>query len=92
MAGAAGQLLADRYRLVERVATGGRGQVWRGYDEVLQREVAVSEVVLAGLPGTELDALVSRAMRNAGATARLDHPGIAAAGTTRSTATACCGS
>ena len=79
MAGAAGQLLADRYRLVERVATGGRGQVWRGYDEVLQREVAVSGVVLAGLPGTELDALVFRAMRNAGATARLDHPGIAAA-------------
>ena len=79
MAGAAGQLLADRYRLVERVATGGRGQVWRGYDEVLQREVAVSGVVLAGLPGTELDALVFRAMRNAGATARLDHPGVAAA-------------
>jgi serine/threonine protein kinase len=79
MAGAAGQVLGDRYRLVERVATGGRGQVWRGYDEVLQREVAVNGVVLAGLPGTELDALAFRAMRNAGATARLDHPGIAAA-------------
>jgi serine/threonine-protein kinase len=36
-----GQLLASRYRLEERVATGGMGEVWRALDETLGREVAV---------------------------------------------------
>jgi tRNA A-37 threonylcarbamoyl transferase component Bud32 len=34
-------LLADRYRLDGRIATGGMGQVWRGTDIVLRRPVAI---------------------------------------------------
>jgi serine/threonine-protein kinase len=34
-------LIADRYRRVELIATGGMGEVWRGVDEVLGRPVAV---------------------------------------------------
>jgi serine/threonine protein kinase len=37
----AGALLDDRYRLVERVATGGMGEVWRATDDLLGRTVAV---------------------------------------------------
>jgi serine/threonine-protein kinase len=34
-------VLNDRYRLVERLATGGMGEVWRAADQALAREVAV---------------------------------------------------
>ena len=36
-----GVTLGGRYRLDERIAGGGMGDVWRGTDEVLGRTVAV---------------------------------------------------
>jgi serine/threonine-protein kinase len=36
-----GLLLDGRYRLEERIATGGMGDVWRAVDETLRRDVAV---------------------------------------------------
>ena len=35
------RVLSDRYQLVERLGVGGMSVVWRGYDEVLGRQVAV---------------------------------------------------
>lgn len=73
----AGLVIADRYRLVELVGQGGMGRVWRGHDEVLDREVAIKEVtVSAELTGPERTVLIERAKREARAAARLRHTGI----------------
>ncbi|MGI8333243.1 WD40 repeat domain-containing serine/threonine protein kinase [Actinomadura scrupuli] len=77
MEAAASELVGGRYRLIEPIGQGGMGRVWRGHDEVLDREVAVKEILVpAGLAGRQRDSLVRRVMREARATARLNHPGI----------------
>jgi len=55
------------------------GRVWRGYDEALEREVAVKELLLTTeIAGTEHDYMIARTRREARAAARLHHPGIVA--------------
>ncbi|XVQ12361.1 serine/threonine-protein kinase [Spirillospora sp. CA-255316] len=72
-----GHVLANRYRLDAVVGRGGMGTVWRAYDVMLDREVAVKEVVLPpGLTPTERDVLYERTFREARASARLNHPGV----------------
>jgi hypothetical protein len=61
-----------RYRLLERLGSGGFGDVWRAHDELLSREVAVKMISLPAGEDCE------RATREALATARLAHPAIVA--------------
>jgi eukaryotic-like serine/threonine-protein kinase len=67
-----GELLADRYRLVDLLGNGGMGTVWEAWDVVLERAVAVK--FLAGA-GTEAG---RRLEHEARATARVTDPRIAA--------------
>ncbi len=65
-----GELLLERYRLLERLGAGGFATVWRAHDEALDRPVAVKRIPLPGEEDRE------RAKREAHATARLAHPAI----------------
>ncbi|MFF9376594.1 serine/threonine-protein kinase [Streptomyces griseoluteus] len=70
-------ILSGRYRLLSSLGAGGMGKVWRAYDQVLQREVAIKEVrapVELTLP--EVDRLNARLEREAWAAARICHPNV----------------
>jgi tRNA A-37 threonylcarbamoyl transferase component Bud32 len=45
MTTAEGQLLHDRYRLISRIGTGGQASVWQAEDIVLERRIALKELV-----------------------------------------------
>ncbi|MDX2543914.1 serine/threonine-protein kinase [Streptomyces sp. WI04-05B] len=73
--GDVGRLVGGRYRLTERIGSGGMGTVWRAQDELVEREVAVKQ---PRLPGDPQDAAHQRTAhrlhREARAAARVDHP------------------
>jgi len=69
--------IAGRYELVEEIQSGGMGQVWRGYDGVLDREVAV-KIIRSDVIATEEQAeeFAKRFRREARITARIQHHGV----------------
>jgi tRNA A-37 threonylcarbamoyl transferase component Bud32 len=64
-----GEIALGRFRLVERIGAGGFGTVYRGWDQRLERPVAVKVIEARGRAGR-------RVLREAQAAARLNHPGI----------------
>ncbi|MFG2903546.1 serine/threonine-protein kinase [Kitasatospora sp. NPDC048286] len=70
------RLLAGRYELGERLGRGGMGTVWRAWDRMLDREVAVKELTVNHLPEEDLQILHTRMKREASAAARIKHPGV----------------
>ncbi|MEV5792117.1 protein kinase [Streptomyces sp. NPDC052192] len=69
-------MVTGRYRLVESIGQGGMGRVWRAADEMLDRQVAVKEMRIDGLDPEDTRTRRERTLREARATARIDHPGV----------------
>ncbi|MFJ1702011.1 serine/threonine-protein kinase [Kitasatospora sp. NPDC088346] len=71
-----GRLVAGRYLLGERLGRGGMGTVWVARDTELDREVAVKELSVGGVPQDELATLNSRMKQEARAAAKIKHPSV----------------
>ncbi|GAA4862290.1 serine/threonine-protein kinase [Kitasatospora terrestris] len=78
----AGRVVDGRYRLAEKIGHGGMGQVWAGFDERLERHVAV-KLLRTDLLADPSDAAASRGeelrrrfLRECRVSAALDHPGL----------------
>src|SRR5579864_8314972 len=65
-------ILANRYRIVEKIGKGGMAEVFRGVDHVLEREVAVKVLT------ERSDDVCRRFLLEAQSMARLNHPNIVA--------------
>lgn len=63
--------LRDRFELLVPLGSGGFGTVWEGFDMLLERPVAIKELLIDEQLTNQADAL-----REARATARLNHPAI----------------
>lgn len=70
-----GQLIHRRYRLDRRLAQGGMGEVWKGYDIQLGRDVAIKAL---RSDVTNAEAKLMRLRAEAHNSANLAHPNIAA--------------
>ncbi|NUP48507.1 MAG: serine/threonine protein kinase [Catenulispora sp.] len=79
MTGAPGRVIAGRYRLDAPLGHGGMGEVWRAWDQRLERDTAVKLIRAerAALFG-DREMLTKRFVRECRALARVDHPGVVA--------------
>ncbi|MEY9903923.1 serine/threonine protein kinase [Catenulispora sp. MAP12-49] len=71
-----GRVIAGRYRLDVPLGRGGMGEVWRAYDERLDRHVAVKLIVTGAAFHPDRAMLAKRFSRECRALARIDHPGV----------------
>ncbi|WP_344305971.1 serine/threonine-protein kinase [Fodinicola feengrottensis] len=71
------RVIADRYAIRDVIGQGGMGRVWRAHDQMLDREVALKEVLLPeGMAEAAKAQMSERMLREARFGARLRHPAI----------------
>src|SRR5579859_6329166 len=74
-----GRVIAGRYNLQHPIGRGAMGVVWRARDQLLDRDVAVKEVVISALIGAdERRNAYQRTLREARTAVRLSHRGVVA--------------
>jgi tRNA A-37 threonylcarbamoyl transferase component Bud32 len=71
------RVVAGRYRLEAVIGRGGMGAIWRAHDELLDRDVALKELIWPPeLDPADREVARSRAVREAQLAARLRHPNV----------------
>ena len=71
-----GEVLNNRYVLAERLGKGSMGSVWKAHDIVLERTVAVKELISNPFGGEPMAIRLERVRREALALAKVEHPAI----------------
>ena len=74
---APGEVLLGKYQLVERLATGGMGAVWRARNQLLESDVAVKVMFRAATDPAGI--ALQRAHSEARLAAQLQHPAVCSA-------------
>ncbi|MEV4564020.1 serine/threonine-protein kinase [Nonomuraea sp. NPDC049419] len=73
------RLIAGRYQLLRELGRGGMGVVWEGRDTLLNRQVAIKEVLLPdNLSAGDKERQLLRTAREARTAAKLNHPSVVA--------------
>jgi serine/threonine-protein kinase len=67
---------AGRYQLLSEIGRGSMGIVYKGFDPVIGRTVAIKTMLTEGLTGTEFEDFKARFQREAQAAGVLTHPNI----------------
>jgi eukaryotic-like serine/threonine-protein kinase len=71
------KIISGRYELLEELGHGGMGDIWRGFDTVLDRPVAVKLIRQASITSpSQAEEFSKRFQREARITARIQHPGV----------------
>jgi serine/threonine protein kinase len=70
-------MVADRYRLEALIGRGAMGSVWRAHDVLLNRDVAVKEIIWPpGMTPAERETARRRAVQEAQLAGRVRHPNV----------------
>ncbi|MFN4151457.1 MAG: protein kinase domain-containing protein, partial [Candidatus Sericytochromatia bacterium] len=70
-------LILNKYQIIEPIAKGGMGIIYKAFDSILGRVLAIKELSLSGLVNNEeKDTLVQRFKREAETCLLLNHPNI----------------
>ncbi|WP_080046246.1 serine/threonine-protein kinase [[Actinomadura] parvosata] len=73
------RLISGRYQLLRELGRGGMGVVWEGRDTLLNRQVAIKEVLLPDtLSSGDRERQLLRTAREARTAAKLNHPSVVA--------------
>ncbi|MEV0055326.1 serine/threonine-protein kinase [Saccharopolyspora shandongensis] len=71
------RMIGGRYQVVQELGRGGMGIVWRAWDQVIGREVAIKELHLPdGVPPAERQVFEERVLREARTAGRLNDPAV----------------
>ncbi len=73
-----GEIVADRYEITKHLGTGGFAKVFRAFDRVIERDVAIKFLDLRGVPGgnSMVNTVLERFRREAKLAAKIPHRNV----------------
>ncbi len=74
-----GTILADKYRIISAIGEGGFGQVYLGYDQGMERYVAIKELLHDAATPEEWAAYQARFRKEARTVSQFSHPHVVSA-------------